>query len=89
MHYWLVGWVDGQQFLIYGGPTEEEARRKGLDTLAGIDFEIRGFRTRHLPTASSFLKGNTLDRTGDIRAATKRLRHKNLRSQRRPIQGGM
>jgi len=78
-HYWLTGYVDDNRFLIYGGPTEDQARQHGLEVLSGVDFEIVKLPTRHQPTASRMLKGRVLDATGDIRGATKHLRHKRLR----------
>ena len=75
-YYWLVANLEGNTYLVYGGVTEEEARQKGFDTLSGVNFEIRKFPTRDQSSASSMLKGHTLNETRSLKKATKRLRHK-------------
>lgn len=82
-HYWLTGHYrepgkPPNRFLIYGGPTEDEARQRGLEMLGGTDFEVKRLPTRHQPTASRMLKGDILEGSRDIRKATRRLRHKNI-----------
>ena len=78
MHYWIVT-VDeetGQPYLIYGSPnSEEEARRKGLEMLPGVNFEIRGFRTRNMDTARSWLRGSRLDGHRSLGEAARRQGH--------------
>lgn len=78
-YYWLTGYdQEGKRFLIYGGATEDEARRQGLEMLSGMDFQIKALPTRHLPTASRMLKGGILEKSHDLHKATRRLRHKNV-----------
>lgn len=65
----------GRPFLIAGGDTEDEAREKGLSTLSGIDFEIRGLRTRNLAAASSMIRGKRLEDTRSLRTAREKIGH--------------
>lgn len=84
--YWIVASdpETRQPYLIFGGATEEEARQKGLEMLPGINFEIRMFRTRHLATASSCLRGLRLDGQHSLRDAGRRQGHtKSLKRLRR------
>jgi len=71
-YFWLVTTdpETGKPYLIYGGSNEEEARQKGLEILPGIDFEIKMFRTRHLATASSMLRGQRLNGSRSLRDAS-------------------
>ena len=62
-------------YLIAGGNSEDEARQKGLEILSGIDFEIRGLRTRNLARASSMIRGVRLDETHSLKKASERLGH--------------
>ena len=65
----------GKPFLIFGGDTEEECRAKGLEMLSGLDFEIRGLRTRNLAMASSMVRGKRLEDTHSLHTASERLGH--------------
>ena len=78
-HFWLTGVVDGKPFLIYGAETENRAREKGLEELSGIDFTIKRLPTRNIEQASRLLKGYKLEKTRDLRTATKRLKHKRIK----------
>ena len=80
-YYWLMARdEDRKPYLIYGGATEDEARRKGLEMLAGVDFEIKRFPTRNLARASSMMKGHRLEDTHSLKKASQRLGHdKSLR----------
>ncbi len=83
-YYWIVA-VDndsGKPYLIYGGPSEEEARQKGLEMLPGMDFEIRPFPTRNLSRASSMLKGKRLEDTHSLSKASQRIGHNRSLSRR-------
>ncbi len=71
-------------FLIAGGDDESSAREKALDMLPGLDFEIRGLRTRNLSRASQMIRGKRLEDTHDLRTAKEKLGHE--RSVRRMIQ---
>ena len=75
MHYWLVTNQDGQDFLIYGGSSEETARQEGLEMLSGIDFFIKPYPTRNLAMASSMHKGRRLKDGDGLRKSSQRLGH--------------
>lgn len=78
-YWWLTGKLDGKTFLIFGSDvSEDDARRKGLEMLSGIDFEIKKLPTRNTARASQILKGGILEQDRDLRRATRRLRHKNI-----------
>lgn len=75
-YYWLTTVSpEGKHFLIFGGSTEEEARARGLEQLAGVDFQIKLLPTRDLGRASSLLKGNRLEKTHSLRKAGERIGH--------------
>ena len=84
-YYWLVAKdEEGKTVLIFGSESESEARQKGLEMLGGLNFDIRRLPTRNLSRASSLLKGNRLERTHDLKEATKRLSHeRGLRQSRK------
>ena len=76
-YFWLVA-LDpetSRPYLIAGGRTEDEARQKGLEMLAGIDFQIRKLPTRNLARASSLMKGNRLEKTRSLHKAAERIGH--------------
>lgn len=82
IYYWLVTRDPGtgQPYLIYGGITEDEARQKGLEMLSGIDFEIRGLRTRNMARASAMVRGTRLEASHSLKEASRRIGHdKSLR----------
>ena len=85
-HFWLVTTDpdSGKYFLIYGGPSEEEARQRGIEMLSGVDFEIRALRTRNLATASALVRGTRLESTHSLHRASERIGHD--RSVRRYLQ---
>ena len=76
-YYWLICQDSdtGKVFLIAGGRTEDEARQKGLEMLAGIDFEIRGLPTTNLQSASAMVRGKRLEDTHSLHRAKERLGH--------------
>ncbi len=74
-HYWLVAESSGKPYLIYGGVTEDQARMRGLELLAGTDFQIKRLPTKNLARASSLLKGSRLEQTHSIKQASQRLGH--------------
>ncbi len=75
-YYWLAAKDEtGKPYLIFGGNDEEEARRKGLEILGGLDFEIKRYPTRDLSTASAFYRGVRLDETHSLRESSKRIGH--------------
>ncbi len=76
-YYWIVA-IDpesGKPYLISGGPTEDEARQKGLEMLAGVDFEVKSLPTRNLARASSLIKGDRLESTHSLHKSSERLGH--------------
>ena len=76
--YWWITASDpetGKPYLIAGGRTEDEARQKGLETLGGIDFQLRKFPTRNLSRASALLRGSKLETTHSLSKAAERLGH--------------
>jgi len=74
-HYWIVAYDQNRPYLVYGGVNEEEARRKGLELLAGANFELKRYPTRDLGTASAFLRGKRLDDTHNLRESSRRIGH--------------
>ena len=88
-YYWLVAYEDAKPYLIYGGTTEDEARRRGFEMLGGIDFQIKRYPTCHLATASSYFHGNRLESTRSPREAMRRVGHeKSLNRLKRKRLGG-
>ena len=85
-YYWLVSQDPDthKPYLIFGGNTEEEARQKGFDVLGGVDFDIKGFPTRNLATASAMVRGVRLEDTHSLHRASERLGHD--RSVRKMVQ---
>jgi hypothetical protein len=85
-HYWIVSKDPdtGGYTLIYGDKDESMARRKGLEMLAGVTFELRRFPTRDLDTASAMFRGKRLEDGEGLHAAKQRLGHE--RTLKRMIQ---
>lgn len=86
LYYWILARDPdtGKLNLIRGGWSEEEARQKGLEMLAGIEFEVRGLRTTNIATASSIIRGERLERTHSLKKASERIGHeKTVRRMRR------
>ena len=83
--YWILvkDPDDNRPFLIAGGDTEQDARNKAFECLGGLDFEVRGMRTRNLAAASAILRGKRLDDTHSLHDARRRIGHD--RSLRRMI----
>ncbi len=82
-YWWLVGKNEGKTFLIFGSDkSEEDARQHGFEMLGGVDFQIRRLPTKNISEASRQLKGNILEKTKDIGAATRRLKHKRINKGR-------
>jgi len=74
-YYWIIAHSENRPYLVFGGADEEEARRKELELLGGLDFEIKRFPTRNLAQASSFYRGKRLDDTHSLRDSSKRIGH--------------
>lgn len=75
-YYWLVVRDEnGKSFLVFGGNNENEARQHGLETLSGMDFEIKRYPTRDLGRASAIYRGGRLDTTHSLKEASRRIGH--------------
>ena len=74
-YYWIVTQDQGRPYLIFGGTDEEEARRKGLELLGGLDFRLVRYRTSQLSQASAFYRGERLESGLGIRESAKRQGH--------------
>ena len=89
MYYWLMARDDdGKPYLVYGGTTETECREKGLEMLAGVDFEIKKLPTRNLARASSMIKGGRLEETHSLKKASRRLGHTKSLNRLKKKHGG-
>ncbi len=67
--------LEGQRYIIFGGDNEEEARNRGIEKI-GFQFDIISLPTRNRHTASAMVKGQLLEKSGNLHTSVKRLRHK-------------
>lgn len=76
-YWWIVSQDEsGKPYLIFGSAvSESEARQKGLEMLAGMDFTIKQFPTRDLGAASAFLRGKRLEHGEGLRKSSQRIGH--------------
>ena len=83
-YHWWVGTIDpedGKPYLIYGAPDrgsdggEDAERVKGMETLGGLDFELKRLPTRDRGAASAMWKGDRLARGDGLHTSTRRLGH--------------
>lgn len=90
-YYWIVTQDQGRPYLIFGGPDEEEARRKGLELLGGLDFKLVRYRTSQLSQASAFYRGARLESGLGIRESSRRQGHERSldRLRRRRLERGL
>lgn len=93
-YWWIVTHDQGKPYLVFGGADEEESRRKGLEILGGMDFELKRYPTRDLDAASSFYRGKRLDETHSLHDAGARIGHdrsvaRMIRNKRKKQQGGL
>lgn len=76
-HYWLYAIEEGRPYIAYLCPAregEDAARQKGLELLAGIDFELKKLPTRDRAAASAMIRGGTrLPETHSLKQANKRV----------------
>lgn len=89
-YYWVVARDQGKPYLIFGGADEEEARRKGLELLGGVDFELKRYPTSDLARASAFYRGVRLEETHSLKESSRRVGHnRSLRRlrERRTMRG--
>ena len=86
-YFWIVAQDQGRPYLVFGGADEEESRRKGLELLGGLDFELKRYPTRNLSQASAFYRGVRLGTTHSLHDASKRIGHnRSLTRLKRRIQ---
>lgn len=89
-YYWLVTQSDGKPYLVFGGNDEDAARRKGLELLGGLDFEVKRYPTRDLGAASAFFRGKRLDETHSLRESSSRIGHdRSIARLKRRVQRGI
>jgi hypothetical protein len=79
-HFWIVSRDPdtGRPYLIYGCPDrdgEDECRRKGIEMLGGLNFDIKRYPTSNLAQASSYHRGRRLESGEGLRASTQRIGH--------------
>ena len=76
-YYWIIARdpETGRPYLIRGGNSEEDTRQKGLEMLAGLDFEIKRYPTCDLATASSYYRGKRLEQGEGLKRSTQRIGH--------------
>jgi len=73
-YYWIYTRDNtGKPYIIYGGDREEDARRKGLEILGGMDFSIKKLPTRDKNAASGYIRGTRLQNSHNIKESTRRI----------------
>ena len=83
-YYWIVARDEGKPYLLFGGNSEQEARQKGMELLAGLNFDIKRYPTRDQATASAYLRGKRLEQTHSLKESGRRIGHnKSLRRAKR------
>jgi hypothetical protein len=77
LHYYWIATRDanGKPYLVKGGPDESTARLRGMELLAGADFEIKDYPTTDLSTASSYHRGKRLESTHSLALSGQRIGH--------------
>ena len=88
--YWIIARdpETGRPYLLPGGTTEDQARQKGLELLAGVDFKLRRLPTTDIRRASQLFKGQRLEKTKSLKKAVERVGHaKSLESRRKKMGG--
>jgi len=83
MNYWWIVVKDpetGKTNLVFGSDkSEDDARLQGLETLGGLDFEIKKLPTRDRNSASAMMRGKKLSQGEGLHRATRRIgRNKTL-----------
>ena len=74
--WWIVTQnEDGRPYLLTGSYDEEEARRKGIEMLGGLDFRLVQFPTTDQAKASAMLRGKRLESTHSVTQAARRQGH--------------
>jgi hypothetical protein len=73
--YIVIYGVDGHDYLISGGESEQEAREKAIKLLKGSPYEIKSYNTTDIDEANRQFKHDRLMKSGDIRYAVKPVRH--------------
>lgn len=87
-YYWIVtrDQETGKPYLLTGGDTEIEARRRGLEMLGGTDFEIKRYPTRDRNEASAYYRGKRLEHGDGLKKSSQRIAHEKTLKRRRPRQ---
>ena len=75
-YYIIIHGEDGKDFLDGAYHSEREAREKGFLKLKGVSFEVKSYPTHDLTEANRMFRHERLEATGDIYAATSRVKHK-------------
>ena len=73
--YIVIYGVDGHDYLISGGKTEQEAREKAIQSLQGNPYEVISYNTTNIDEANRQFKHDRLMKSGDIRYAVKPVKH--------------
>jgi len=73
--WYIVVLVEGHDYLLPGGETEQQAREKACRVLHGESYEIRAYKTRDLTEATRQYKHERLMKTKDIRQAVEPVKH--------------
>ena len=76
--YWWIITIDtesGRPMLIAGGEDENKAREKGLEMLAGLNFELKRYPTRDRNEASAYYRGKRLESGIGLHKAAQRIGH--------------
>lgn len=74
-YYWIVADYNGQLVVIGPKDTAEEANQFAYENL-DVEFEVKELQTRDRARATSILKANRLEETGNLGQALQRARHR-------------
>lgn len=74
IYYWIYTQDEtGRPYLLGKEGSEEQARQKGLELLAGGDFKIIPLPTSDYNRASAMIKGKRLESSHSLRESTRRI----------------
>lgn len=77
MYFWITGEDENGKPFLYGPKmTEQEAYAFGCGLNPPVAFTVEAMDTYDQAEASRRLKGNVLEKTGNVSLALRRLRHK-------------
>ncbi len=76
-YWWIATHEEGKPYLILatGCNNESEARQYGMETLGGLDFEIKQYPTRDRNQASAYYRGKRLTEGVGLHKASQRIGH--------------